>query len=448
MEFYVFGFALISIAIIYITKFNIIHPLFMFSVTIAIYGFFGIYLGSSSNLASRFNDETIAISFYYGVAIYIAFLLGYGLAYIISNYLSSAQHPGADLRDDANTSSFLLIPPALSVVLTCISLGGAIALMLSSAGSVNEFLNNLHMRQVTSSGHNWLLFFVLAGRLPIHSAIGRVITERSYIELILHGLIVVTVASIVAGRIFGLLIVLQTYMVYSNYRSIPTAAKLISASIAFTIFFIYGFFRYFQGLEGGSDSVDLGAFLSTSGSDNQNFIEVMQEVMFDSWYGLLSAVDATSYAGNHGNGALTLSQLSKAIPGLYDSTIDSLYPSFYNISEQYDLRYRAISWGAELWLDFGWFGVIPFFGLGYAICYLYIMMQEKEEGFWYTVLYTNIIVYTFLMLRNGLGFVIAFLTIELIWLVMITGLLTTPLIYSYGRRRSTKLMSAKTDITP
>jgi hypothetical protein len=426
----IYTFLLIEGIILYTTRFNLISPLCLFSVSIAIYGFAGIYFASQSVFIYRFQEGTIYVGFYYGLAANLAFLMGCALVFIEK---SGALHPNR-LRDQQ--LSFLSIPLQLNICLILISIAGAVALMLVSAGSIYSFINSLNMRQISSVGNNWLMFFILAGRLPIHNSLGIAITKNvKFIFLSsLYIAPLIAIIGLVAGRQFILLILLQIYIVYSKYKHISISAKFSSLLVGLLIYFVYGFARFFQGVEGGLGAIDLWIFLSGE-DDNQNFNTVMQTTMFDGWYILLSVIEATQYSVPHANGAVLCASFAKVVPGFYDYLLFALYPNYENIVEEYNLKYRAISWISETWLDFGWLGVVLFLAFGYIVMRLYKRMNSPDVGFWETIVLSNIYIYLFIMIRNGLGWAVAYVSIEMLWVILVLGFIKLPLSLAITKTR-------------
>jgi hypothetical protein len=201
----IYTFLLISSVTLYSTRFNFLHPAFLFSVTIALYGFLGIYFAAQSTFIARFEEDTIYIGFFYGFSAYLAFLAGCAL-FSLSENSSALQRDQLIERQSFNSLSSLSIPWELNICLILISLGGAIALMLVSEGSVYKFIGNLDMRQISSAGSNWLMFFVLACRLPIHDSVGKQVSEKkmSAFSFILYTGPLIAIIALVAGRQFVL----------------------------------------------------------------------------------------------------------------------------------------------------------------------------------------------------------------------------------------------------
>jgi hypothetical protein len=432
---YIYMFLLISSVTLYSTRFNFLHPAFLFSVTIALYGFLGIYFAAQSTFIARFGEDTIYVGFFYGFAAYLAFLAGCAL-FSLSENSSVLQRDQLIERQSFNSLSFLSIPWELKICLILISIGGAIALMLVSEGSVYKFVDNLNMRQISSVGSNWLMFFVLACRLPIHDSIGKKVIEKKRLafSFILYTAPLIAIIALVAGRQFVLLIILQIYIVYSKYKPISISTKVGSLFLGLLIYFVYGFARYFQGVEGGSQAIDILVFLSGE-DEKQNFMAVMQTIMFDGWYILLSVIDATEYSVRHGNGAVLLSSFTKVIPGFHESVLSVLYPDYANIVEQYDLQYRAISWNSEAWMDFGWYGIGLDVIFGYIVMRLYKCINSHGIGFWATIVWSSLYLYLFLMIRNGFGWAVAYISIEMLWIFVVLGFINLPPVFNYGAPR-------------
>lgn len=422
MGIYVCIFLVIS-TIIFMTKRDLMNPVFLFSVAIALYGFAGIYLAYDTAPMGQFDQATIHLGFNYGLLIYVAFLGGCALRSLNKKSIGVEWLP-AGHGDGENSLPFVSIPTEINICLAAICAGGVILLMLLSSEGVYEFITNLHLRQVSTRGYNWLMFFILAGRLPINNALCRLIKgeKNSLIIFTIYAVPLTTLIGLAAGRQFALLILLQAYITYSKFRPVSTYRKLLGLFAAIIIFFVYGFIRYFQGMEGGADAIDFREFLfGETQSQNQNFTTVMETVMFDGWYILLSVVDATGYSADHGNGALILSSLAKLVPGLYDQTMDALYPDYSDIVEQYDLKYRAMSFCSEVWLDFGWFGIGIFAIFGYFSMQLYQRLKADSAGLWETVILSTLFTYLFIMIRNGIGWFIAYVSIEMLWFLIVLG---------------------------
>ena len=436
MGIYIYTFLLISSVILYSTRFNFLHPAFLFSVTIALYGFLGIYFAAQSPFIYLFGEHTIYVGFFYGFAAYLAFLAGCAL-FSLSENSSALQRDQLIERQSFNSLSFLSIQWELKICLILISIGGAIALMVVSEGSVYEFVDNLNRRQISSAGNNWLMFFVLACRLPIHDSLGEIVIEKkkTALSFILYTVPLIALIALVAGRQFVLLIMLQIYIVYSKYNPISIFTKVSSLFVGLFIYFVYGFARYFQGVEGGSEAIDIWVFLSGK-DEKQNFVGVMQTIMFDGWYILLSVIDATEYSVRHGNGAVLLSSFAKVIPGFNQSVLSMLYSDYANIVDQYGLEYRAISWNAESWIDFGWYGVGLYVIFGYLVMRLYKCINPHKTEFWATIIWSELYLYLFLMLRNGFGWAVAYISIEMLWMTVVLSFINLPSVFNYGAPRN------------
>lgn len=435
MDIYIYVFLLISSVILYSTSFNLLNPSFLFSVTIALYGFLGIFFAAQTTFITRFGENIIYVGFFYGFAAYLAFLAGCAL-FSLSEKSGELQRDQLSERQGLNSLSFLSVPLELKLCLILISIGGAIALMLVSEGSVYKFVNNLNIRQVSSAGSNWLMFFVLAGRLAIHDSIGMIVIEKKKLSFsfTIYTVLMIAIIALVGGRQFVLLIMLQIYIVCSKYKPIAITTKISSLFVGLLIYFVYGFTRYFQGVEGGSEAIDLWVFLSGE-DEKQQFMTVMQTIMFDGWYIILSVIDATEYFAQHGNGTVLLSSFAKMIPGFYDSVLSVLYPDHANIVEQYDLKYRAISLSSEIWMDFGWLGIGFYLIFGYLVMRLYKCINSQKSGFWATIIWSDIYLYLFIAIRNGFGWAVAYISIEMLWMIIVLSIINLPSVFNYGTPR-------------
>jgi oligosaccharide repeat unit polymerase len=402
---------------------SFLHPLFIFPLLLGLYSDFTLYLVDKLGLIN-FPRSLLNEAYFYGFSCLIMFLLGYSLYFLI-----------------ANSKRLSIIVPEVSyekkafVVLILLAFVGflmAFWVMKYVAGTINYFLSHLNERQILFRGKAWAIFFIFPLKVSffyiwhLHTLSSTRLLKFTLIVLFMVNLIVL---SLIGGRLFALMFVIQIYLIYRAIGSISGKTLVGFIALIVVIVVIYGLYRYAQGVYYRFGLNSPLEFIPLALANWQILLKIFLNVFFDGWYVLLNYMWYSR--DSHAYGLDFLSSIFKLVPHL-TAYFQKEYIPFYRITSDVDLQYRAKSFLAEAYLDFGFLGSFYFSILGFIVATLYskyesmrvISVEIRRKLFLWLYFFSVFYVNSLLLIRNGAkGFFTWFFT-ELFWLFFVWLVLT------------------------
>lgn len=395
------------------SRMSVFHPKFLFPIFIAIYGFLGVEIALVTGYAASFDIGIVRYAQMYSLVSYFVFIaLG-------SYYRRLSHKPYQGMK----SYEYVNLGTMGTIISTFVGVSASLLFMKVSAGSVLSFIDQLYLRQIISVGYNWILLFVFFLKIPLYDYFIRSVyrSERVAVGLCLSLIIYLVLVSLVAGRQFALITIIQLFLMYQLKNKIGLKRYLYFVVVLLFLFFGYGFYRYNQGVQAESHLLGNVAMSET------DFWDVIANVMFDGWYVYLSIFTAAQDTSVTGGGVLHLSYLLKIVPRLSGYITSEMYPQYAYVSNLYNLNYRAISWISELYLDLGAYGVVLFIPFSIVVYKIYdlILSSFRSADYLRTVLLVNVYLYLLLMIRNGFGWSFTYILTEVVIFVVAIMLRST-----------------------
>lgn len=427
LDLIVFTSFIIILVILFKEKFDLLSPNFWLPLLIGLYSYYSIKMAIvAGELDFVVYSEVLSKGVIYGFLCLIA-------------YITGSLFSKSFLKKKSVFHSPIIYSKKVIFIYLLIGLCGGFLIMKVQAGSVSNFVNNLHLRQEFASGNSSIIFLLFPAKVAMFLYLDSIwkrnhgqngVSKMEWLLFLSLLALVLFWLSLLGGRLFSLMMIIQLLVIYSVFEKNVKKVFAISGIVSFFIFFVYGLYRFGQNkMQEGLVNSEID-FLFYAFENPEVIMQVLVTIFFDGWYVLLEYMRVVDQEMYTGFGVITLSALAKLVPGLF-SYINNEFISLTDaISSASYMQYRAKSFLAQAYADFNMFGFILFFILGVIVNYLgkplvavnNISLRYKNEAlplimsvYIYSILFVNSLV----LIRSGIHVAFTWIVVECFWLFIL-----------------------------
>ena len=427
LDLIVFTSFIIILVILFKEKFDLLSPNFWLPLLIGLYSYYSIKMAIvAGELDFVVYSEVLSKGVIYGFLCLIA-------------YITGSLFSKSFLKKKSVLHSPVIYSKKVIFIYLLIGLCGGFLIMKVQAGSVSNFVNNLHLRQEFASGNSSIIFLLFPAKVAMFLYLDSIwkrnhgqngVSRMEWLFFVSLLALVLFWLSLLGGRLFSLMMIIQLLVIYSVFEKNVKKVFAISGIVSFFIFFVYGLYRFGQNkMQEGLVNSEID-FLFYAFENPEVIMKVLVTVFFDGWYVLLEYMRVVDQEMYTGFGVITLSALAKLVPGLF-SYINNEFISITDaINHASYMQYRAKSFLAQSYADFNMFGFILFFILGFFIGYLnkpldrirslaLVNKQQALSSLMSVYLYSIVFVNTLVMIRNGIHGAFTWLFVESFWVLIL-----------------------------